>query len=146
MSNEDHDKAQIEADAKLEQLVEKSHNVLFSTTAIFPLQLIPDRISIDQTKVTLEIRNILHTENIQTLPLKEIAEVEIVYVLFFGTVIIKTPSNKKYMIPFLRIPDAVRIKQIVTGLLIAHKEQIKLEELSSEGLAGKLVEIGKLHM
>ena len=126
---------------KLEHLIEKSNHVLFTAHAMFPFQLIPDRIVIDQTKVTIEQRNILKNEYVHTILLQDITNAEVTYTLSVATLVIVTQDS--FMMPFLRKNDAIRAKQIIVGLLIARKEQLNLEDIASEHLADKLAEIGR---
>lgn len=110
---------------------------------MFPWQLIPDQIVIDQSKLTFEYRHILHTENIRTILLQDVYKVEVTYVLLIAALVIN--NSEVYKIPFLHRRDAVRAKQIITGLLVARRENINLEEVSPDTLVGKLVEIGRPH-
>jgi hypothetical protein len=134
-----------DTETKLQQLVEKSHHVLFTAKAMFPFQLIPDRIVIDQNKVTVEYRNILQTENIQTILLQDMADVQVTYILFLANLTL-VRQGEYVSIPFLRREDAVRAKQIIAGLLIARKEELVLDDVEPGLLVDKLIEIGKLHV
>ncbi len=133
-----------EAEAKLQGLIEKSHQVLFEAKAMFPFQLFPDHIVIDRNKVTVEKRDFLRREDVHTILADNIDHIDLDFTLFLATIKLaqKIPSTE-LVVPFFRKADAVRIKQIITGLLIAKSQHVNLEEVAAEGLADKLVEIGR---
>lgn len=128
----------------LNELIERSNNVLLVAKAVFPFQLIPDRITIDETKVTFENRNILNSNDIQTILIEDIFEVEVVHTLLLASIIIKT-NRRTYNLPFLRIAEAMKVKELITGLQVACREGIDLTKLSPFNLTQKLIEIGKPH-
>jgi len=133
----------IESETKLQGLIDKAHLVLFTACSIFPFQIVPDRISVDMTKITIEHRFIFQSEDIRTVLLQDVLQVEVTYILFLASVIINNTETST--VTFLRKKDAVRAKQIITGLLIARRERLDLKDVVQLGLADKIAEIGKLH-
>lgn len=65
---------------------------------------------------------------------------------FFGSLKIFTRffnANKPYMVSFLRRDDALRIKRILQGYIIALQKNIDCSTLPTKELADMLHELGK---
>jgi hypothetical protein len=130
---------------KLDDLVSKSRRILYRTKTVFPFDLFPDEIIIDENKVDIIVKPFFYTENIFPVLLKNIHGVTINSSLFFASLSFEVigMENDPGEIRFLWSNDAYKIKRIVTGLTIAIKEGLDLSKIPAEELVTKVEEIGK---
>ena len=130
---------------KLDDLVTKSRRILYRTKTVFPFDLFPDEIIIDENKVDIIVKPFFYTENVFPVLLKNIHGVTINSSVFFASLSLEVigMENDPGEIRFLWNNDAYRIKRIITGLTTAIKEGIDLSKVPAEELLTKVEEIGK---
>lgn len=136
---------------KLENISQRHDFEIIRATGVFPFDLFPDTIIIDTTKITLVRKQMLATEQIITIPLKDIADAHVQTALFLASVTFaymphaSSPGMLKpeeETIACLRREDAIRIKNILKGVLIAIAEDIDLAKMSPEEVANILEKFG----
>lgn len=130
---------------KLDELVAKSQRILYKTKTVFPFDLFPDEIIIDENKIDIIVKPFFYTENIFPILLKNIHGVNINATLFFASITFELTGIEANPgeIRFLWQQDAYKIKRIVTGLTAAVKEGIDLSQIPQEELVAKVEEIGR---
>lgn len=128
----------------LEGLIIRSQLVLLQVGSIFPLDLWPDRMVIDMSKVTIFSRQFLGVTTIHTIMLDEIRDVDLETTPFYATlrILVSGPGGVWTSISNLRKEDGRRAKHIIDGLLIARVERCNLEGLSLNDLVQKLCVLG----
>ena len=120
--------------------------------SVFPFTLFPDTLIIDTTKVTISKKQLFATEFITTIPLKDLADVTVQTVLFLGSIFLKympqssSPGMNEAVevrIPNLKRGDAIKIKNILKGALVAKAEEIDIARLSPEEVEEVLHKFGE---
>src|SRR3989344_8695793 len=118
--------AQVSNNDKLNGLITRAHRILIKVNTVFPFDFFPDTIIVDANKIDVIRRPFFFTEEIYTLLIRNINYVSVYHSLFFATLSIEVngfeqnPPNVNY----LWKNDAVRIRNIVLGLLACAKENI----------------------
>jgi hypothetical protein len=136
-----------EQKSKLAKLADKTENILFEASTVFPFTLFPDTVIIDRTKVTVVIRNFFYTKRYFSLLLEDVRVAHVSTIPFFGTLTIEMKGlelrDYKKDIHFLRRGDAVRAQRIITGLITAREEEgVDLTVLSDAEVARLAEDIG----
>jgi hypothetical protein len=139
------DKNKIEK--KLTEAIGDSHDVLMRATTVFPLTLFPDTLTIDRTKLTITHRNFLNAGEVLSIRIEDILNVTASVGPLFGSVKIATrffDPSKPYKVDHFWRKDALKLKRIVQGYLIAKQQKVDCSKLSSSELAKMLDKLGKV--
>ena len=128
----------------IETLVERSQDVVFEARSVFPLDVFPDHIIIDRSKVVIVFREMLGFETEHTILLNEVRDVDAELGYFIGSlkILVSGPGVQWTSITNLRKNDARRGKQIIDGLLIAKNENCDLDDLSHAEMVKQLTALG----
>jgi hypothetical protein len=132
---------------ELEEVISSSHDVLCSAKTVFPLTLFPDTITVDRAKVSVTQRNFFLTGEAITIRIEDILNVTATVGPFFGSIKVTTKyfnPDKPYVIDKLWRKDALRIKRILQGYVIARQRDVDVSQMSSRELAKQLDEIGSV--
>lgn len=130
---------------KLNQAVKGAKKILFKTKTIFPFDLFPDEILIDENKVDIVSGNFFYSKDIYSIPIQNISGVNSSFDLFFGQLRIEAWGLNKVPQPikFLSKKDALEARRILSGLIMANNEEIDLRDIPLHEAKMKLREIGK---
>lgn len=124
-----------------------SKDVLVRVSTVFPLTLFPDTITIDRTKLTITHRDFFKSGESLSINIEDILNVAAGVGPFFGTIKITSRffhSDKPYIVNHLTRRDALRIKRILQGYIIAKQKEVDCTALSTRELANMLDELGKV--
>ncbi len=120
---------------KLHHLMNRSQTPLLEVTTVFPFDLFPDTIVIDATKVHIIDREFFFTEEIHSIPIKNIVDIYVDTGPFFATLRILPQlifQNQITQIPKLWKSDAMKARDVIQGLILATKENINVTNLPDE--------------
>jgi hypothetical protein len=134
-----------EAKRELKQAIKGSQEVLDSATTVFPFTLFPDTITIDRAKLTITHRKFFNVANVMSIRVEDILNVTADVGPFFGSLKILSRAlnpDKPYIVNYLWRDDAIKIKKIMQGYVIAMQKDIDLTPLTTPELAAMLVELG----
>ncbi|HET8670477.1 MAG TPA: hypothetical protein VFM05_07595, partial [Candidatus Saccharimonadales bacterium] len=123
-----------------------SNELLAEATTVFPFTLFPDTVTVDRTQVTIAHRSFFAVGDITSIRIEDVLNVDTNVGPFFGSLKVYTRffnTQKPYRINWLWRNDALRVKRILQGYLIATKKQIDCSALKTEELATMLDELGK---
>lgn len=126
-------------------LIERSNEVLAKATTIFPLDPFPDTVTLDRTKLTVTTRGFLRAD-IMSIRIEDILNVSSYINPFFGSVTIATrvlSSDDHFTINLLPRRDAIHLKHVIQGFVIARHNNIVCDHLSREDLLETLMELGR---
>lgn len=127
--------------------VGNANDVLVRVQTVFPLALFPDTITVDRSKITITQRDFFKVGEVLSLRFEDILNVAAQVGPFFGSVIISTRffnPDKPYTVDKLKRADALKVKRIVQGYLIARQNNIDCSHLTTPELAKSLDELGKV--
>lgn len=131
---------------KLDQLVAKSERILYRISTVFPFHLFPDELIIDENKVSLYDKQFFWSESIQSIRIKDIADIIIDTNPFFASITITemSPRSNPIQLSFLWKKEAFKAHRIIQGLIVACKEEIDLSPIEDILLLlQKLENLGK---
>lgn len=134
-----------ESPENLQDLVERSHEVLAKTKTVFPFTLFPDTVLVDRTKVTIIKRRFFWSEDVVSFRIEDILNADAGVDLFFGSLTISSRvmnSTDHYMIKFLWKNDAMHLKHLILGYVIAQHNNIDVSHLARDELIKTLCELG----
>lgn len=123
-----------------------ARDILVQATTVFPLTLFPDTITVDRAKITITHRNFLKSGEVLSIAIEDVLNITAMVGPFFGKITLATrffDPNKPYEVDHFWRDDALKIKRVVQGYLIARQKEIDTSSLSSKELTKTLDELGK---
>ncbi len=135
-----------EAKHELREAIHSSHQMLAQAKTVFPMTLIPDTVTVDREKVTITTRSFIRTAEVMSTRIEDILNVTANVGPLFGSIKIVSrifSPDKPYVIQHLWRDDAMKLKRIMQGYVIARQKEIDTEPLGTEELAKMLDQLGK---
>jgi hypothetical protein len=130
---------------RIQKFAEEEARVLFQAQSIFPFSLFRDKIIIHPTKVDVIIGEFFQSNYTKTFFIEDIGGVEIVTTPFMAAV--KISGNKMGLDPIrvrnFKRKDAIKIKEIIDGLMVAYKRHHELKDVKSVDAVPHLQKAGK---
>ena len=130
----------------LRKIVRKSHQLLASIqTVILPINLFPDSITVDRTKVTITKRTFFWTASVISIRIEDVLNIACSTGPVFGSLTISSRvmnSTDHYEINYFWRKDAIYLKQLIQGYVIAQHNQIETSHLNRKDLVKTLLELG----
>lgn len=127
--------------------VRRSHDILAAVKTIWlPINLFPDSIVVDRAKVTITRRTFFWTSEVITTRIEDILSVTANLGPFFGSIIIATRvmnSTDHYEIDFFWRRDAMYVKEIIQGYVIAQHNNLDTSHLNRDELIDTLLDLGR---
>lgn len=128
-------------------LIEQSHQVLASaSTVILPNNLFPDTVVVDRTKVTITRRNFFWSSETISIRIEDILNVAVSVGPLFGSLTISSRvmnSTDHYEINYFWRSDAIYLKHILQGYVIAFHNGTDLSNMGLDELIRTLDELGR---
>lgn len=130
----------------LRKIVRKSHQLLASAqTVILPVNLFPDSVTVDRTKVTITKRMFFWTSSVISIRIEDVLNIACSTGPIFGSLTISSRvmnSTDHYEIDYFWRKDAIYLKQLIQGYVIAQHNQIETSHLGRDELIKTLLELG----
>jgi hypothetical protein len=129
---------------RIRQLAERSDKVLFSTKTVFPFDFFPDTLTINGNKIDLVISNFFFSSATTSIPLRDIANVEIETSPFFAKlkiVNIRYPMEPVEM-SYLKKGEAVKAKNIIDGLLVSMSQGADVAAVDPKKMQAHIEKVG----
>ncbi|HRF28585.1 MAG TPA: hypothetical protein PL051_03035 [Candidatus Saccharibacteria bacterium] len=137
----------LDSKEKLNKIVEKTHQILaYARTVVLPSNVFPDTVIVDRTKITITKRTFFWSSEVISIRIEDVLNVTASTGPFFGTLTISSRvmnSTDHYEINALFRRDALYLKQIIQGYVIAQHNQIQTSHLDKNELIKTLLEIGR---
>jgi len=133
----------IESDkSKLDELVRKSNRCIISISSVFPWNIFPNTIDVEESRVTFIFRQ-LFTSQSHSVDIKDISNIFIESGFFFATmqIVSRTYIQNDIKIEYLKKTDAYRAKDIIEGLRTFVQNDINTSNYEINELVGKLKEL-----
>lgn len=134
------------SEAKLKKVVSESHEVLArANTVILPTNLFADSMVVDRTKVTITKRSFFWTSEVISIRIEDVLNVSTNFGPLFGSLTIASrvmSSTDHFTINYFWRKDAVKLKRILQGYVIALHNKIDVQDLSLEELIDTLTQLG----
>ncbi len=128
---------------ELVKLVKHSREVLAKSSSVFPFTLFPDTITVDRTKVTIHKRSFFFVSETVSIKIEDILNVSCGIGPIFGSITITiVMTGDRLTTNFFWRDDAVHLKHMIQGLVIANSNNADTTKLSKHELITTLVELG----
>ena len=131
---------------ELRKAVGSAHEVLLTANTVFPFTLFPDTVTLDREKLTVSHRLFFRVAEVISIRIEDILNVTADMGPFFGSVKVSTrffDARKPYNVNYLWRHDALRIKRVVQGYIIAMQKGIDCSALPVKELADMLDKLGQ---
>jgi hypothetical protein len=118
--------------------------VLFTLSSVFPLDMFPTKITVEKNKVSVVSQLFFFSQQVQSILIREISQVEVDVSLFFATLQIRdrVPNHPVLSIPNLKVREALRAQRIIQGLMTGLSQNIDISQMPVEELRVKLEQLG----
>ena len=132
---------------KISEAIGHSQDILFIASTVFPFTLFPDTVAVDREKVTVVNRMFFRVAEIVSIRIHDVLNITADVGPFFGAVRIQTRffESDIHYIKFLRRDDALRLKRLLQGYVIAAQKEIDCDAFTAEELTKLLDEMGQGH-
>ena len=137
--------AKADKSADLKKIVAQSHEILMSANTVFPFTLFPDTVTVDRTKITITRRDFFWSSDVMSIRIEDVLNVAANTGPLFGSLTIASrvmSTVDHFKINFLWRSDAIRLKHIIQGYVIAQHNKIDTAHLSKKELIETLIELG----
>lgn len=143
-TSDNSDKTNQQKHNDLMDLAHQTKDVLIKAESTFPFVLFPDTIAVSRSKVAITRRTFFKVAEVISLQVSDILNVEVDTGPFFGSLRIFTRiyGSKPLRITFLSRKDAVDVKQIIEGHVIASSQNMETDTLNKEELIQLLKRLG----
>jgi hypothetical protein len=127
------------------RLVKASTETLLKISSVFPFDFFTDEVSIEVTQINVIKRNFFLSAHLQTIPVKNIADVFVQTSIFFASLHINDSSyiENSIQVDNLKKNEAFLARRIIQGLVVANKEGIDLAKVPKETLMAEIENLGK---
>lgn len=133
--------------SKLKSVVKRSHEVLASArTVMLPFNMFPDTVVVDRSKITITKRTFFWSSSVISIRIEDVLNVGISTGPLFGSITISSRvmnSTDHFQVNYFWRGDAVKLKHMIQGYMIALHNNIDTKDLSREQLIETLLEIGR---
>lgn len=128
---------------ELDDAIHGSQEILATASTINPLW--PDTITVDRAKFTVTRRRFVASAHVMSMGIEDVLNVTSSLGPIFGnvTVVSRVLNSRPLTIGRFWRKDAMRIKRIAQGYIIALQRGIDCSTLSAEELADKLHDLGE---
>lgn len=137
--------AELERADELKKTVQKAHEVLASVDTVFLVTLFPDTITVDRSKISIKKRSFFLTSNVISFRVEDVLNVSCGIGPVFGSLTIASrvmSSIDHFQIDHLWRADAIFLKHLIQGHIIAKNNQLETDHLSVKEMIETLCELG----
>jgi hypothetical protein len=128
---------------ELQQAIKGSGEIVATAMTVFTL--FPDTLVLDRAKLTLTKRHFFKTAEVMSIRIEDLLNITAEVDLFFGSikVVSRIASMEPYTIGNFWRKEAIRMKRITQGYIIALQRNIDCSTLPAHELAGMLDKLGE---
>jgi hypothetical protein len=137
--------AEAKKERDLKKIVTQSHEILMSANTVFPISLFPDTVTVDRTKVTITKRDFFWSADVMSIRIEDVLNVSASVGPLFGSLTVASrvmSTIDHFQINHFWRSDAIRLKHIIQGYVIAQHNNIDTAHLKKEELIETLLELG----
>lgn len=129
---------------ELDQAIKGSENLLAVATTVMPI--FPDTITVDRAKVTITRKRFFATGDVVSMRIEDILNVSATVGPLFGSIKIVSrvlSGEEPYVTNKMWRSDAIHLKRIIQGYVIALQRKIDCSKLPTKELVAKLDRLGE---
>ena len=144
-TSESRSKKQHQEPKELKEIVTQSHEILMSANTVFPISLFPDTVTVDRTKVTIIKRDFFWSSDVMSIRIEDVLNVSATVGPLFGSLTVASrvmSTIDHFKIDHFWRNDAIRLKHMIQGYVIAQHNKIDTAHLPKDELVETLLELG----
>lgn len=132
---------------EVKKLAKDTNKTVARASAVFPLQLFPDTITVDQNKIDIVHRQFFWSKQLFTIFLEDLTNVTISVGPFFATMKFEVRGFEENPAPvtFLWKGDAINLHRNIVGLAAAKRKEIDIGSVPETIIEKHIPNIGKAH-
>ncbi len=134
---------------QLEHIAENAQDILIRVETVFPFTLFPTTITMDRVKITVKRRSFFNASQVTSIQIDDILNVEATSGPFLGSVkfwsrfLPNEPQNPQISVGNLKNRDALAIKRLLQGYIIARHKEVDCSQIERRELIKMLNELGR---
>ncbi|MEP6710201.1 MAG: hypothetical protein ABJA64_00590 [Candidatus Saccharibacteria bacterium] len=136
-----------ESKAELKKVVERSHEILAQArTVVLPVNLFTDTVVVDRTKITITKRTFFWTAQVISIRIEDVLNVSTTVGPLFGSLTVSSRvmnSTDHFSTNYFWRRDAIALKRIIQGYVIALHNKIDIDHLGRRELVEVLNDLGQ---
>jgi len=143
--NKDNNDSKPKSVIDLKKIVQQSHELLATANTVFPITLFPDTVFLDRTKVTIIRRNFFWSRDVMSIRIEDVLNVSASVGPLFGSLTVASrvmSTVDHFQINYFWRNDAIHMKHIIQGYVIAQHNKLDTADLSRDELIATLKELG----
>lgn len=131
---------------KVQQIIASSPRTLYTAKAVFPFDLFPDEIRIEESKVNIISKNFFASAQVQTQSFKDIKKVEVETSIIFAKLrlVSWTPVDSTLEISFLKKDEALKARRIIEGLKTLSEQKVDFSKIPTYELIEQVEHLGSV--
>ncbi len=129
----------------LEEIAVNSARIVYHIQTVFPFVVFTDEVIADEEKLSVVIGRFFKSGYMRSVMLKDIANVSVDTSILFAslTIIDRNFIQDPLVVKYLKKNEALRMRRILMGLIIANNNKVSLSEYSLEEIREYTEEIGR---
>lgn len=130
---------------KINELVKKSAKVLLKISSHSFLDFFPDELTVDETKITIVVRNFFGSGQIYSIPFKQLQDTSVEMTPFSATlkIVDKRYKNQPIVLKHLKVKEAIEAHHLIEGLILSTEQKIDVGKINAKKAAEKVEGVGK---
>ncbi len=132
---------------RLTDLTDISEKILFKFKSGHPLDLIPDQVTIDPTKIGIISNTIFGPTEYHSIPISIITDITLDTGALFSTLKIyqREFKDSPNIISYIEKKDALYASRLLEGLVLAQTKNIDFSGLPTEEIRKEVEKLGEIH-
>lgn len=133
-----------ETKQELQQAIQGSNEILATATTV--LTFFPDTLTLDRAKLTVTKRQFFKTAEVMSIRIEDLLNITAAVDMFFGSIKMSSRvmnTDNPYAIGNFWRRDAIHLKRVTQGYIIALQRNIDCSSLASSELVGMLDKLGE---
>ncbi len=131
---------------ELNQAIQGAHDILVTARTVFPITLFPDTVTVDRASITITKRKFFQASEVTSFRIEDVLNVIASVGPLFGSIKIMSRifnTEKPYEVNNFWREDALKIKRIAQGYIIALQKEIDTSSLGIFELSAMLEKLGQ---
>lgn len=131
---------------ELDEIIKRSNEVLAEASTVFPFTLFPDTVTVERSKLIITQRTFFFTSRTLTIHIEDVLNVGGNVGPFFGALRIAIrglTSEDHFVINFFWRRDAIHLKHMLQGHIMAQHDNIDYRHLEKDKLIKALLRLGQ---
>lgn len=136
----------LKLEKKVKDIVENPSRNLYEIKAVFPFDLFPDRVLVEETKVNVITKSFFASEQVLSISFKDIKKVEVQTSIFFAKLQLTswTAVNNIMEVAFLKKDEALKGRRIIEGLKQLNEQKVDFSKIPTHQLLEQVEHLGSV--